>query len=76
MAMILTHPGGCANKGQDEKEQARDFQPENVQHTSDAAHGDAARLVKSPDPAILTGFATCDAQKRPALSTESAGWQL
>ena len=56
MAMIFADGRGRAKKRQRQEEQTRNFQPEDVQDSSDTPQGNAAGPVESPYPTVFTGF--------------------
>ncbi len=73
ISVVLTDRSPSPYDGEDQEEQTGDFQPEHVQHVSDAAEGDGSRPVKSAHPSVLAALSSGDAEKRPALGAEIAG---
>ncbi len=71
--MVLTHSRSTPDQCEYQEEQSRYFQPQHMQHASNAADRDPACVVKRPNPAIFTGLTSGDAEQSAALSTEIAG---
>ena len=73
ISVVLPDRRTAANHREDQKEQPCYFQPEYLQHASNAAEGNCTGFVESPYPAVLAALSPRDAKKSPALSTEMAG---
>jgi len=71
--MILSNGRSAANHSQRQEKQAGYFQPEDMRHASDAAQRDRACAVEGTHPTVLATLASRDAEKSPALGTETAG---
>ena len=73
IAVVLSNGRCAANRGQRQEERAGHFQPEHLEDVSDASEGGSSCSVKGAYPAVFAALPSRDAEKRPALSTETAG---
>lgn len=62
VAVVLANGGADPDQREHQEEQSRDLQPQGMQHPAEGARGDAARIVKGADPAILAGLTASDAE--------------
>ncbi len=73
ISVVLTNRRRSANEGEKQEEQPGNFQPQHVQHATDAAESDRACPVEGTHQAVLAALPSRDAEERPALSAEIAG---
>src|ERR1017187_1309753 len=60
VAMVFARRCAAANHAQHDEQEARDFEPEGMEHVSHAGDGGTAATIEGADPAVLAGLSPGD----------------